>query len=359
MAYEREDIRKMNGYTSGEQPDDARTIKLNTNENPYPPSPRVAEAVRAIDTDTLRRYPPPTADTLRDRIAAHHAVQREQVVVTNGGDEALRLAITTFVNRGEAFGMATPSYSLYSVLAEVQGAQVVSIPMADDWLLPHDFAQRLNDRSARLTCIVNPHAPSGMLLDTEAIGRLANDIDGVLLVDEAYADFVDPAKRYDAVKLIDAFDNILFLRSFSKGYSLAGLRLGYLVGSVGLIDPILNKTRDSYNLNLIAQAAGLASFDDRSYAESTWAKVRQSRLVLHQELADLGFGIIPSETNFLLADVPASIRLSAADIYAQLKRADILVRYFDTPGMEHRLRITVGTPEENAALLSALTKLLV
>lgn len=357
MTYERDDIRKMEGYTWGEQPDDTGTIKLNTNENPYPPSPRVAAAIRSIDTDTLRRYPPPTADRLRDRIAAHHAVAREQVVVTNGGDEALRLAITTFVNRGETFGMATPSYSLYSVLAGVQGAQVLSIPMTDSWLLPRDFARQLNEHSTRLTCLVNPHAPSGVLLDAESIGRLAHDINGVLLVDEAYADFVDPSLRYDAVKLVNAFDNILFLRSFSKGYSLAGLRLGYLVGSKGLIEPIVNKTRDSYNMNLIAQMAGLASFEDRSYAESTWSRVRQSRRDLRRELEALGFGVTPSQTNFLLVDAPTSTRLSAAEIYQRLKAADILVRYFDTPGMEHRLRITVGTPQENAALLSALSKI--
>ena len=363
MIYEREDIRLMTGYTWGEQPEDGRVIKLNTNENPYPPSPNVGTALSALDADVLRRYPNPTADRLRSAIAERHGLTMDQLVMTNGGDEALRLALTTFVNRGEPFGMAEPSYSLYSTLAAIQGAQVVTVPIGDDWRLPLDFARAMNAQEVRLTCVVNPHAPSGVLLDTETIGRLANDLNGVLLVDEAYVDFVDPALRFDALRLVNAFDNLLILRTFSKGYSLAGLRLGYLAGSRGLIDPIVRKTRDSYNLNTISQTLGLAAFEDRAYAEDTWRRVREARREMRQALVDLGFDVVASQTNFLLAEVPASMTPSADVIYRELKAAGILVRYFGaTPGsghtmMEHRLRISIGTPEENKTLLDAIAAL--
>jgi histidinol-phosphate aminotransferase len=358
MSYERDNIRRMTAYQWGEQPETDDVLKLNTNENPYPASPAVQQALDAFTVDQLRRYPSPTADGLRRRIAELHQVNVDNIVITHGGDEALRLALTTFVTPGSAFGMLDPSYSLYPVLANIQDARIVSQPLDDGWDLPRDFAHRMNEAGANLCCIVNPHAPSGKLLDADRIGRLANDLNGVLLVDEAYVDFVDPALRHDLVRLIDAFDNLLLLRTFSKGYSLAGLRLGYLLGAASLIEPILTKTRDSYNVDGISQRLGEAAIRDQAYAEETWRRVRAARRTLRDTLVDLGFRVDISQTNFLLAEVPLDAQKSAPEIYEALKAEGILVRYFRHPALEDKLRISVGTEKENERLTNALARLL-
>ncbi len=356
--YERPNIRAMQGYSWGEQPENADTIKLNTNENPYPPSAAVDAALRALHADSLRTYPQPTADRLRDAIAAHHGLQRAQVIMTNGGDEALRLALTTFVAPGAGFGMAEPSYSLYPVLANIHDARLVGVALQDDWRPPADIAAQLNEAGVQLTCLVNPHAPSGTLLDPPQLREIAEALQGVLLIDEAYADFIDPAHGYDTAELVRTLPNVLVLRTFSKGYSLAGLRLGYLLGDAALIDPILSKTRDSYNIDHISQVLGLAAFKDRAHAAGTWSAVRAQRGQLTADLAQLGLHGPASESNFLLATVPPGARLTARDIYQALKQQGILVRYFDEQRLQDKLRITVGTEAQNARLLKALTELM-
>ncbi len=358
MSYERDNIRQMTAYQWGEQPETGDILKLNTNENPYPPSPAVQRALDTFTVDQLRRYPPPTADGLRHRLAELHEIRTDNIVITNGGDEALRLALTTFVAPGSAFGMLEPSYSLYPVLANIQDATIVRQALDESWDLPRDFAHQMNEAGANLCCIVNPHAPSGTLIDPDRIGQLASDLNGVLLVDEAYVDFVDPALRHDLVRLIDAFDNLLLLRTFSKGYSLAGLRLGYLLGAADLIDPILTKTRDSYNVNGISQRLGEAAIGDQAYAEETWRRVRTARRALRDRLLELGFGVGISQTNFLLAEVPLDAPKSAQEIYQALKEEGILVRYFSGSALEDKLRITVGTDRENERLTNALARLL-
>lgn len=358
MSYQRSNIEEMAGYTWGEQPTDASIIKLNSNENPYPPSPAVNDALKKLTAAELRTYPQPTADALRDRLARLHAVKRENIVITHGGDEALRLAFTTFVEPGTPFGMADPSYSLYPVLARIQGASIHKIPLHDNWDLPRDFAHELNEVGANLACLVNPHAPSGVLLDAKRISQLANDFNGVLLIDEAYADFVDPALRYDVIRLVDAFENLLVLRTFSKGYSLAGLRLGYLIGSESLLDPLLTKTRDSYNIDHISQLLGEAALSDQAYAEEIWARVRADRRMLREALTDHGFRVAASQTNFLLAEVPLSSACTAKEVYEGLRARGVLVRYFDTPLLADKLRITVGTTEQNQTLITWLGDIL-
>ncbi len=358
MPYERDNIHNMQGYTWGEQPEDEQTLKLNTNENPYPPSPEVQQCLDGLQATNLRVYPPPTADKLRNGIAEHHELKIDNVLITNGGDEALRLALTTFVEPGTPLGFAEPSYSLYPVLAQVQDAPLCPVPLDDDWELPRDCAHQLNEAGSRLVCLVNPHSPSGRLFDVEHVSQLANDFNGVLLLDEAYVDFVDPSLRYDAVRLINAFDNLLILRSFSKGYSLAGLRLGYLLGQASLIDPLISKTRDSYNVNDISQRLGWAAFQDQDYAQECWANVRAARRQLREALAALGLDSPPSQSNFLLATVPYDAKLNAQEVYLALKQRHILLRYFDSQPLEDKLRISIGTPEQNDHLVAELTDLL-
>jgi histidinol-phosphate aminotransferase len=358
VTYERDNIRRMRGYTSGEQPDGDDVIKLNTNENPYPPSPAVDAALKSFDARALRRYPQPTADRFRALAAQRHGVSIDRVMVTNGGDELLRMAFTTFLDRGDVFGTTDPSYSLYSVLAEIQSCEVKALPLTDDWDLPRDFAQQMNDAGARLVCIVNPHAPTGALVDADVIGDIANELDGVLLIDEAYVDFVDPSLRHDVVNMVRAFDNVLLLRTLSKGYSLAGLRFGYGIGSPNLIEPMLTKTRDSYNIDAIAQSVACAGFADRDYAETTWSNVRGERRRLRDALRSRGFDVPPSQTNFLLATVPLESAHGAAALYAALKSRGILVRYFDAPRLDDKLRISIGDPAQNDRLLAAIDAIL-
>ncbi len=356
--YERPNILAMQGYTSGEQPDDDNTSKLNTNENPYPPSPAVQAALTNIQISQLRTYPQPTADPLRDAIAKRHGLARNNVVVTNGGDEALRLALTTFVKPGSSFGIASPSYSLYPVLADIHDANTVEVALADDWSLPENFAAVLNAAGVELTCIVNPHAPSGTLTNVATMAALAKNLHGLLLIDEAYADFIDAEAGYASAALVESHDNVLILRTFSKGYSLAGLRLGYLLGSTDLIDPIVSKTRDSYNVDHISQVLGLAAFNDMAYARQTWKKVRDEKLRLQNNLSQLGLHSPVSQSNFLLIEVPANAKLNAQTLYQHLKLQNILVRFFNGPRLDDKLRITVGTPAQNDALVEALTSML-
>ena len=355
MTFERNNIAAMQGYSYGEQPDDAQTLKLNTNESPFPPSPAVQQALTSFDAATLRIYPNATADALRDNLAAGHGVDRTNIVMTHGGDEALRLALTTFVTPGATFGMAEPSYSLYPVLAQVQDALVVPVSLNSDWQLPADAATIWNQHEVQLTCIVNPHAPSGTLASAAELGDLASQLNGLLLIDEAYADFVDPAAQYQSTELLKQHNNVLILRTFSKGYGLAGLRLGYLLGNAELIQPVLEKTRDSYNIDHISQTLGIAAYADQAYAEHTWAQVRSARAELAAGLGQLGFTMPPSQTNFLLVTPPSGV--SAESLYQGLKTKKILVRYFAMPGLDDKLRITVGTSEQNQRLVEAIGQL--
>ncbi|MEZ5595901.1 MAG: histidinol-phosphate transaminase [Pseudomonadales bacterium] len=357
MTYVRGNIAAMQGYTWGEQPQDPRTIKLNTNENPYPASPAVQAALAAFGVDALRRYPEPTARRLREALANLHGLTPEHFIVTNGGDEALRLALTTFVDPGATFSMATPSYSLYSVLAQIQDAKLHSVPLLPDWTMPADIGAQFKAAGTRLACLVNPHAPSGSLTSPATYGAIAAAMDGVLLVDEAYVDFVDPARGHDATALVREHDNVLLLRTFSKGYGLAGLRLGYLVGTPALIEPMMWKTRDSYNINGLSQALGLAAIGDQAYARETWAKVRGERARIAAVLENLALPSPPSESNFLLVTVTGGPEAARA-LYEGLKASHILVRYFDTPELADKLRITIGTPAENDALVTTLKALL-
>ena len=356
MSFERKNIAAMQGYSYGEQPATSDIIKLNTNENPYPPSPRVQQAWREMDLDELRRYPDATAAPLRHAIAAANDLAPEQVVMTNGGDEALRLALTTFVEPGGGFGMAEPSYSLYPVLAAIADARVERVELDADWRLPSTACTRWNSAGCALTCLVNPHAPSGVLMGAAEVARIADAHSGVLLLDEAYVDFAEPDAAYNAADLLEDHANLLLLRTFSKGYALAGLRLGYLLGQPDLIRPIIEKTRDSYNVDHLTQALGLAAITDTEWAQENHAQVRADRSALAAGLQQLGLQHPPSHGNFLLASVPPPH--NAQHLYQALRERNIVVRYFDTPALQDKLRITVGTQQANQRLIEALTELL-
>jgi histidinol-phosphate aminotransferase len=356
MGYERSIIAAMRGYVPGKQLASRDVIKLNSNENPHPPCPAVMDALRDIDPEALRRYPPAAADGFRRAAAALHGISLDQVVAVNGGDELLRMVITTFVDPGTPIGVVDPSYSLYPVLAAIHGSPIVALDSLADWSLPRDLATHMNDAGVKLLFVVNPHAPSGHLTAPGALRELARAFRGVLLVDEAYVDFVDPALAHDVVPLLGDHDNILILRSMSKGYSLAGLRFGYGLGPESLIEPLLWKTRDSYNVDAIAQHLASRSLQHRAEAEKTWVAVRDERARTSTALRALGFQVYPSQSNFVLARVPAGA--SAPALLCALEAAGILVRYFAEPRLDDALRISIGTREQNDRLLAELGALL-
>ena len=417
LSYERPGLRDAPGYVPGEQP--AGGVKLNTNENPYPPPPAVAEALARFPVERLRRYPPADAAPFRAAAARVHGVDPAEVIAANGGDELLRLAVTTYADPGAPVAIAPPTYSLYRVLIRLHGARPVEVPLTGEWGLPDRFAESLNRSGARLAFLPNPHAPSGRLYDREEITAVAEGFEGVLLVDEAYVDFVDPARGYDLVPAIRGLPNLLILRTLSKGYSLAGLRFGYGLGPAPLLEPMLTKTKDSYNVDAIAQALAAAALESRAWAADNWARVRAERERLRAGLERLGLPSLPSETNFVLASVPPGAAASGAGgdrvpgdgpglgggaetgaarrpggdegagggrrgsgaasargadtderagedmggsganaLYRALKSRGVHVRWFDEPRLRDRLRISVGAPEENDRLLAALADLL-
>ena len=356
MSFEKENIAQLGGYEPGEQPSSSDVIKLNTNENPYPASPLVAETLSKIKVDELRRYPSALANEFCSLASRVHNVNPENIIPTNGGDELLRLVLTTYASESDTLAITSPSYSLYPVLAAIQGCGLREIPLNKDLNYPDEFAELVVNSSAKICFLVNPHAPTGGLLPATVIDRLASNFKGVLVVDEAYADFVDPSLDYDCIPLINKHENLLLLRTLSKGYSLAGLRFGYGIGDSELISPIKYKTRDSYNTDCISQQLACAALSSREYAMSTWRKIRESRKILSKKLEQLGLKSWPSQTNFILVQIPP--HPGAKYVYKKLKLDKILVRHFDVNNLKDKIRITIGSEDENNSLISSLKNIL-
>jgi histidinol-phosphate aminotransferase len=349
----RDDIAQTEGYAPGEQPSDTTTIKLNTNENPYPPSPKALAAIAAIaanGAELVRRYPDPTARIFREEAAKLHGVPADWILTFNGGDDLLNVIIRTCAGEGDTVAFLEPSYSLYPVLTKIQAARplVLSYDIAGtEWKLPAG----IETTDAALLLIVNPNAPSGHLEPLETIESVAKNFRGVVLVDEAYINFANDS----ALPLVHKYDNVVILRSMSKGYSLAGLRFGYAIGQASLLKELV-KVRDSYPCDVVSIAAATAALADQEYARSTWNGVCLERERLCSALEALGFSMPRSHSNFLLAEAPAGA--SAERIYHELKSRSILVRWWNLPRLAARVRITVGTKEQNDKLLAALQDIL-
>ncbi len=346
MSVFRDNIKELNPYVPGFQPKEAGFIKLNTNENPYPPSPRVREAILALGESTLRLYPDPYSDRLRDTIAAVYGCGRENIIVGNGSDELLSIAFRCFVGEGDRVVFPSPSYSLFGVLARVQGAEVSEVPLDDDFNLAPSFA----GMPAALKLIASPNSPTGTVCPAEAVIRVLEQSGGMVLVDEAYVDFADS----NCLSLIEKYPNLLVTRTCSKSYSLAGLRVGYAFGTAETISGMM-KVKDSYNLNAVSAAAARAALADRDYFSRTVARVREGREKLAVSLFRLGFTPFPSGANFLLCRAPGG---RAEEIYHELLKRKILVRYFAAPRLKECLRISIGTPNEMEALVSAVAEIL-
>jgi len=342
-CYLRPGVSSMKGYVPGEQPPpNARVVKLNTNENPYPPSPRVLEAIRSAVNDTLRLYPAPLADAARLRAAEVHGFDPEQVIVGNGSDELLTMLFRAVVDEGQAVAYPVPTYSLYPVLACIQGVTPVEVPFPEDFSLPAE----LFSRSEPLVLLCNPNAPSGTLIGQTEVRRLAESLSGVLVVDEAYVDFAEG----DCLALARELPNVVVLRTLSKSFSLAGLRVGFAFGPEAIISGLL-KVKDSYNLDRLAIVGAEAALGHIEYMKSNVARIKATRARLIEGLRALGLDPLPSQTNFVFVRCGQE---RAARLYRSLKERGLLIRFWEKPGLSDAVRITVGTDEESDRLLKEM-----
>ncbi|MBE9017765.1 histidinol-phosphate transaminase [Chroococcidiopsidales cyanobacterium LEGE 13417] len=347
MTYFRHNIEQMSGYVPGEQLIGANIIKINSNENPYPPSPLVLEALRNLDGELLRRYPEPMAGRFRTAVSAALNIPSDWIIVGNGSDELLGVITRACTSPQRQIVCPMPTYVLYRTLAQIQDAEFVEIPYDDNYNLP---LEKIIAANGTVTFIASPHSPSGTVVPLDLLDKLAAQLQGILVIDEAYVDFATE----NALELAKKHDNVIILRTLSKGYSLAGIRLGFAVANPGLIAGLM-KVKDSYNVDAIACIVGVAALQDQAHKNANAEKIKTSRATLASELQKLNFDICPSQANFLLARSPHG---NAEYLYQSLKTRGILVRYFSQPRLEDKLRITVGTDEQNARLVKALVEMM-
>ncbi|MBF2072795.1 MAG: histidinol-phosphate transaminase [Synechococcales cyanobacterium C42_A2020_086] len=349
MSYFRTAVDQMTGYIPGEQPKPGTPIiKLNTNENPYPPSPEAIAVLRQIDGEWLRRYPDPFAKSFCQAVSEALQVPAEWVMVGNGSDELLNVIVRACAEgQDRKIVYPMPTYVLYRTLAEMQPAAVVEVPYPADYALPIDA---LVAAQGAVTFIASPNSPSGHAVPLADLRTLAQQMTGILVVDEAYVDFADSS----ALPLVSELENVIILRTLSKGYSLAGLRMGFAIAQPSLLSGLF-KIKDSYNIDAIATAVGTAAMRDQDYKTACAEKVKQSRTRLTADLKNLGFTVLDSQGNFVLATPPQG---QAESLYLDLKARGILVRYFKQPGLDDKLRITVGTDAQNQTLIEALISVL-
>jgi len=343
MSFFRKNVQTMTGYVPGEQPTGGDYVKLNTNECPYPPSPRVKEVLERFDYATLRLYPDPTVKCVRDAVSKVYGVKPDQVLVGTGSDDILDVAMRAFVDPGGIVAYPTPTYSLYPELARIQDALVMEIPFEAGGGIPEGLART----GAALTFLCNPNAPTGTIAPVEEVEALAAGSSGVLLVDEAYADFADAT----SLGLVNSFRNVVVARTLSKSFALAGVRCGYAVATPEMIAG-MTKVRASYPVDRLSAAIAAAAIEDEDYTRSLVERIVATRDRTRRELLSMGFDCQESHSNFLLARTPR-----ARELYTRLKERRILVRYFDKPELADAIRITIGTEEEMDVLLAALRKM--
>jgi histidinol-phosphate aminotransferase len=335
-------IRQMAGYTPGEQPREDSVIKLNTNENPYPPSPAVIDAIHAVLTgERLRKYPDPIGNVFREAAARVLDVDPNGILIGNGSDDILTILTRAFVPEGGIVASMTPSYLLYRTLAEIQGARYETVPFNADWQMPSPWPIR----DANITYITNPNSPTGTIIPSRILAEFVEQVRSPVVVDEAYADFAD-----DNALSLARRGKAIVTRTLSKSYSLAGIRFGFAIASPDIVAQLV-KVKDSYNCDVLSLAAATAAVLDQPYRLAVRAKILATRERMTKRLGELGFTITPSHANFVWCrrtDRPVK------PIYEELKRRQILVRYMSYEGYGDGLRITVGTDAEVDRLFEEL-----
>lgn len=344
-SFIRKSVRSLEAYTPGEQPKRTGLVKLNTNENPYPPSPRVAEALASMPPETLRLYPDPVSSELRQVIADLHGVELNQVFVGNGSDEILALCTRAFVEDDGKIGYFSPSYSLYPVLAAIRNVPGIPCELNEVFGWPEQ-----DPEPASLFFLANPNAPTSMLFNSEKVRQFCSIFPGVVLIDEAYVDFAHD----HCMEVAKTLPNVLVMRTLSKSYSLAGIRCGYVVGAKSLISALF-KIKDSYNVNRMTQTAATAAILDQAYMRVNAVRIITTRDRLTKMLNQMNFAVCPSDANFLW--VRHETR-PAKEIFEALKAAGILTRYFPGPRTGEYLRITIGTDSDVDRLIVEIKKIL-
>ena len=343
-------IREIEGYVPGVQPQDGRWVKLNTNENPYPPSPMVAMAISA-ELNNLSLYPNPESMPLRNTIAARFDLNVDQIIVGNGSDDILNLIVRTFCDKNESAGTITPNYSLYPVLAGIQGGSFITIPYDREFTLPIEM---IVESPANIFFLSSPHAPTGVAYTSKEIADLLERFSGILVVDEAYADFA----KETMVALVNQYQNLVITRSLSKSYSLAGLRVGFAFAAPEIIN-LLDRVRDSYNVNRLSQAGAIAALKDESYYKETIAKVIKTREFCGQELKKRDWFYYPSQANFVFTEPLNGEKKSgpevAESLYEYLYVRNILVRLLSSsPLTAGFIRISIGDEKQMNILFETI-----
>ncbi len=341
-------VKRLDPYIPGEQPQDQHYIKLNTNENPYPPADSVMRAIDDFDNTRLRLYPDPESRELRQALADYFSVEPNNVFLGNGSDEVLAHSFQAFFKHDKPLLFPDISYSFYPVYCGLYGIDFKPVPLADD------FSIRIDDYLVEHGGIIfpNPNAPTGMLMPLQQVEQLCQHSDQVVIVDEAYIDFGGES----AIGLTQKYANLLVIQTFSKSRSLAGLRLGYAIGHEDLIEALtrVKNSFNSYPIDALAQTAALASIGDDAAFRRGCDKIIRSRDALTQQLCGLGFRVLPSCANFVFAEHK---RLAAQDIYQALKQKGVLVRFFNQARIDNFLRITVGADTEIDRLIAALKEI--
>lgn len=346
--YLAEKYRTLEAYTAGEQPQDKKYIKLNTNESPYPPSEGVVKALKDYDADRLKLYCDPEAKALREKLAYIYKVDSENVFVSNGSDDILNFCFALFGGNGAAYADIT--YGFYKVFAKLHGVDSTVIPLEDDFTLDPSRYEGLN----RLIVIANPNAPTGLTISIDKIESIVrSNPDSVVVIDEAYVDFGGES----AVRLTEKYDNLLVVMTYSKSRSLAGARLGFAIGNKQLIDDLnlMKNSTNPYNVNALTQCVGLATLGDAEYYKSNCEKIIKTREYTKDALLTLGFEVTDSKANFLFAK---SSKISGEELYLSLKEKGILVRYFNAPRTSEYVRISIGTQEDMEKLISAVKEII-
>lgn len=342
--------RTLEPYVPGEQPKDKQYIKLNTNENPYPPSPKAVLAMKAAAGDDLRLYPTPTCDELRECIAAYHGLTRDQVFVGNGSDEVLAFCFLAYFNPGEPILFPDITYSFYPVYASLFHIDYRTVPLNDDFSIP---AEKFLQQNGGII-FPNPNAPTGRYLELEAVEKIIREnSERVVIVDEAYIDFGGES----AVRLINQYANLLVVQTFSKSRSLAGLRVGFAFGQKELIEALdrVKNSINSYTLDRVALTGARESFQDEAYFQTTRQKIIATRDRVVGGLRAAGFIVVPSAANFIFISHPV---MAAEAIFQQLREQGVLVRYFKKPRIDNYLRVSIGSDEEMDQFVAALQKII-
>ena len=350
MIYFRKNIEEMQGYTPGEQPEIKSLIKLNTNENPYPPSPKVATCLNSMNYNKLRLYPDPMAGNLRTTIANLYGYKKENIITGNGSDDILTIAIRSFVGEEEKIACFEPTYSLYPILAKIQNSITIKIHLNENnnfafptQLLDNNSKLFLSIKDAKLFFITRPNAPTGTVFDIDLIEKFCTIFKGIVFIDEAYADFADSS----CIDLAKRYPNVIIGRTLSKSYSLAGIRLGWAISNKMVINGMM-KVKDSYNINFITQQLALTALQDQNYFLDTIKKIKVTRVHLTEKLTNIGFKVIPSQSNFLFVSPP---NIDGKNLSNYLREHNVVVRYFPGKLTGKYIRITIGTKDQISKLL--------